>query len=137
VSKLIAAALAVAVVTGCGRVQEEAGARDGVRSIVATTGIVADAARNVAGDRVTVTALMGPGVDPHLYRASEGDVRRLGEADLVLYNGLHLEAKLADVLGELGQRAVAVAEAIPEDELLSPPEFEGQYDPHVWFDVRL
>jgi manganese/zinc/iron transport system substrate-binding protein len=129
--------LALLVATGCGTVDEEAGAGDGLNTIVATTGMVADAAKNIAGDRVRVTALMGPGVDPHLYRASEGDVRRLGDADLVLYNGLHLEAKLGDVLGEVGKRAVPVAEAIPEDQLLAPPEFEGQFDPHVWFDVQL
>ncbi|MDQ3697716.1 MAG: zinc ABC transporter substrate-binding protein [Gemmatimonadota bacterium] len=108
-------------------------------SIVATTGIVADIARNVGGDRIAVEALMGPGVDPHLYKASEGDVRLLAEADLILYNGLHLEAKLADVLERLrGQTsAVAAAERVPREKLLTPPEFAGAYDPHVWFDVSL
>jgi manganese/zinc/iron transport system substrate-binding protein len=82
---------------------------------------------------------MGPGIDPHLYKASEGDVIRMQEADLVFYNGLHLEAKLGEVF-ERAQgriRTVAVAEGIDESVLLAPPEFEGAYDPHVWFDVRL
>ena len=70
--------------------------------IVATTGMVADAVRNVGGERADVTALMGPGVDPHLYKASEGDVLRLGTADVVFYSGLHLEAKLGEVLERMG-----------------------------------
>lgn len=108
-------------------------------SIVATTGIVADLAANVGGDRVKVTALMGPGVDPHLYKASEGDVRRLAGADLIVYNGLHLEAKMGEVLERMrGNRpTVAVTAAVPRARLLAPPEFAGAYDPHIWFDVAL
>lgn len=106
---------------------------------MATTGIVADAARRVLGDRGTVTALMGPGVDPHLYKASEGDVRRLGEADLILVNGLHLEGKMSDVLLRMARSrpVIAVTEEIDPAGLREPPEFAGQYDPHVWFDVSL
>jgi manganese/zinc/iron transport system substrate-binding protein len=80
---------------------------------------------------------MGPGVDPHVYKATEGDVIDLADADLVLYNGLHLEAKLGDVLARIDRRTVAVTERIPEPRLLAPPEFQGLHDPHVWFDVRL
>ena len=107
--------------------------------VAATTGMIGDAAQIIGGDRVQVTTLMGPGVDPHLYKASAGDVTSLSQADLILYNGLHLEAAMGDVLAEMDARSptVAVAEAIPSDQLLAPPEFEGQYDPHVWFDVSL
>jgi manganese/zinc/iron transport system substrate-binding protein len=82
---------------------------------------------------------MGPGVDPHLYKASEGDVRRLFRADVVFYGGLHLEARMGEVLEEMGgrTRVVAVTDAIPRDLLLSPAEFKGAHDPHVWFDVRM
>jgi len=107
---------------------------------VATTSIVADAVREVGGDRVEVTGLMGPGVDPHLYRASEGDVRRMSEADIVFYNGLHLEGRMSELFAEMGARGirtVAVAEAIDTASLLRPPEFEGAFDPHVWMDVGL
>lgn len=109
-------------------------------NIVATTGMIGDVVENVGGERVSVATLMGPGVDPHLYAASEGDVTRLREADIVFYNGLHLEAQMANVLdrmGESGSRTVAVADAISQDSLLAPPEFEGFYDPHVWFDVSM
>lgn len=107
--------------------------------VVATIGMIADVARNVGGERVRVTGLMGPGVDPHLYKASEGDVRRLFRADVVLFGGLHLEAKMGEVLEEMGSRTrvVAVTDAIPRDRLLAPPEFAGAHDPHVWFDVSM
>jgi len=112
---------------------------DGPVRIVATTNIVADVARVVAGDDAEVSALMGPGVDPHLYKASESDVRRLAEADLIVYSGLHLEGKMGDILVKMARNrpVVAVTETIDESALREPPEFLGQYDPHVWFDVSL
>ncbi len=106
---------------------------------VATTGMIADIVKNIGGERVQVTSLMGPGVDPHLYKASEGDVQSLGEADVIFYNGLHLEAGMARVLERMHdyRRTVAVTDAINRDVLFTPPEFQGAYDPHVWFDVSL
>jgi manganese/zinc/iron transport system substrate-binding protein len=108
--------------------------------VVATTSIVADLVRQVGGDRVEVTALMGPGVDPHLYRASEGDLRRMRDADIVFYNGLHLEGRMSELMEEMGSRGartVAVTSTIDPATLMRPPEFEGAHDPHVWMDVRL
>ncbi|HYW10929.1 MAG TPA: zinc ABC transporter substrate-binding protein [Longimicrobium sp.] len=112
---------------------------EGRLSVVATIGMIRDVAQNVGGEHVRVVGLMGPGVDPHLYKASEGDVRRLFRADVVFYGGLHLEARMGEVLAEMGgrTRVAAVSEIIPTDQRLSPPEFQGAYDPHVWFDVRL
>lgn len=108
--------------------------------VVATVGMITDIAERVGGERIRVTGLMGPGVDPHLFRASAGDVRTLSEARLVLYGGLHLEAAMSEVLEEMGRRTrtVAVASAIPEARLLqASPDYPGQFDPHVWFDVSL
>ena len=108
--------------------------------VVTTTGMIADIVKNVGGDRVEVQALMGPGVDPHLYKASEGDVRLLQEADIIFYNGLHLEAQMGEVLEKLndfGVRTVTVTDKIDRSVLESPPQFAGNYDPHVWFDVTL
>lgn len=107
--------------------------------VVATVGMVADLARQIGGDRVAVKALMGEGVDPHLYKASPGDLSRLRSADLILYAGLHLEGKMADVLVKLARTTpvFAVGEAIPEERLREPPEMEGAWDPHVWFDASL
>ena len=108
--------------------------------VVTTVGMIADAAENVGGERVDVTGLMGPGVDPHLYKASAGDVQRLSQADVIFCNGLHLEAQMGEVLEKMdgqGIKTVAIAEGIDTSLLLQPAEFEGNYDPHIWFDVTL
>src|SRR5919112_4367762 len=132
---LIVSALLLA---GCGGSDSPAG-DEGPLRVVTTTGIIADVAQRIAGPHARVEALMGPGVDPHLYKASESDVRRLSEAELVLYNGLHLEGKMGDILTKMARTrpVVAVTEEIPQDLLREPPEFLGQYDPHVWFDVSM
>jgi len=108
-------------------------------SVVATTGMIADAVRNIGGDSVDVIALMGPGVDPHLYKATQGDLRKLTGADVVFYNGLHLEGKMGEVLEKLGRQktVVAVAETLPESDLREAEGFTGTYDPHIWFNVRI
>ena len=107
--------------------------------IVTTIGMITDVAANIAGDRAQVVGLMGEGVDPHLYKASPGDVRLLSDADLILYNGLHLEGKMTDVFVRMAANrpTVQVTETIDESLLREPPEFAGHYDPHVWFDVSL
>lgn len=112
---------------------------EGKLQIVCTTGMIADAARILAGEHATVLALMGPGVDPHLYKATQGDLQRLTGADLVFYNGLHLEGKMGEVLEKLARQkpVVAVADGIAADRLLNSAAFAGTHDPHIWFDVEL
>jgi len=108
--------------------------------VTATTTMVADFARNVGGDRVEVETLMGPGVDPHLYKAAASDVTKLQQADVIFYSGLLLEGKMQDIFGKLARSkrfVYAVTESIPPERLLEPPQFAGHYDPHVWFDVPL
>jgi manganese/zinc/iron transport system substrate-binding protein len=115
-------------------------ASDSRLGVVATTTIVADLVRSIGGERVAIEALMGPGVDPHLYKPSAGDVRRMSDARAVFFNGLHLEGKMGEVLeavGRRGIRPVAVAECVPKEQRLAVAGFEGLDDPHVWFDVQL
>lgn len=114
-------------------------ADDGPLRVVATIGQIADIAKIVGGDHVQVVGLMGPGIDPHLYVASEGDVDTLQQADIIFYNGLFLEAQMAEVFEQLTTRktVTAVAERINPDDLLDWAAYEDQYDPHVWFDVTL
>jgi len=125
-------ALLLALLLGCADEIETGGIR-----VVATTGMVADLARVIGGDRIHVDALMGPGVDPHLYQAAPSDLRKLRAATLVLYNGKGLEGKMADVFVKLAgkTRVVAVTEQIGDAELLEAGA--GHWDPHVWFDVAL
>lgn len=106
---------------------------------LATTSIIGDTARQIAGPNIEVEALMGPGIDPHLYKASPGDLRKLSSASLVLYNGLHLEGKMADLLEKLGRRkqVIAVAGAIPVERLRRTTQESDNFDPHIWFDVAL
>ena len=112
------------------------GAAENRLKVVATTGMIADAARQVGGDLVDVKALMGPGVDPHAYRQTRTDIVALAKADLVLWHGLYLEAQMEDFLVSLGKRGkvIAVAEALPKELLISHADYADKYDPHVWMD---
>ncbi len=108
--------------------------------VVATTGMVADLVRQTGGDRVEVHQLMGPGVDPHLYKPTAGDASRLAKADAVFYQGLNLEGRMANLLERLagqGRKVYAVSASVPRDRLLAPEEFAEHYDPHIWFDAAL
>lgn len=108
--------------------------------VAATIGQVADVVAQVGGERVEVIRLMGPGVDPHLYKPTASDARMLAEVDLIFYNGLMLEGRMADLfarLGRSGRKVYALTEQLDPALLLEPEEFEGHYDPHVWFDVSL
>ena len=107
--------------------------------VVSTIGMIDDIVKNIGGEHVYSQSLMGPGVDPHLYKASEGDVRTLSSADLILYNGLHLESKMIDIFEKLKatKQVYAVTSKIQEYQLRAPAEYDGLHDPHVWFDVSL
>lgn len=108
-------------------------------NVVATTSMIADAARQVAGERAEVKALMGPGVDPHAYRQTRSDIAAMARADLVLWHGLYLEAQLEEFFLDLEKRrnVVAVGEAVDPAKLLGHEDYEGRFDPHVWMDPEL
>ncbi|MFN8415321.1 MAG: zinc ABC transporter substrate-binding protein [Cytophagaceae bacterium] len=108
--------------------------------IVTTTGMIADAVKEIMGDSAEVIALMGPGVDPHLYKATEGDLKRLTDADLIVYNGLHLEGKMSEVLHQLEKdknKVYALSNGISNAQLRMLDSAAQIYDPHIWFDVAL
>ncbi len=142
---LAALLAAVLLLAGCARPTSSNGPpdlSDRKLRVVVTTNILGDLVRQVAGDAVELTTLMGPGIDPHLYKASEGDVQRMAQADLVLYNGLDLEGKMTEVFAQMegrsGVSTSAVAERAVSDSLrISSAEYAGNHDPHVWFDVEL
>lgn len=108
-------------------------------NVVTTIGQITDITKNIGGDKVNVQGLMGAGVDPHLYKASEGDMRKLSGAEMILYNGLYLEAKMETVFEKMskGIMTVSLGEAIDKSKLLDSISYAGHHDPHVWFDVPL
>ncbi|MTI21069.1 manganese transporter [Fulvivirga sp. RKSG066] len=124
--------------TACGKTKNERKFGDRL-NIVTTTGMIEDALKNIVKDSADVSALMGPGVDPHLYKATQGDLNKLTGADAIFYNGLQLEGKMSEVLSKLSVRkpVVAVAHKIDSSKLKSAPDYNYAIDPHIWFDVSL
>ncbi len=110
--------------------------KSGKIKVVTTTTMITDLVSIIGGDAIEVNGLMGAGVDPHLYKASEGDVTKLFEADIIFYNGLHLEGKLVEVFQKMKQKKqIALANNLPSDKLIGSEYFASNYDPHVWFDI--
>ena len=106
--------------------------------VVTTTTMITDVVKHIGGDHIEVQGLMGAGVDPHLYKASEGDVSKLYNADVIFYNGLHLEGKLVEVFEKMEQQnktQVALAEKLDKSGLIGSEYFASSYDPHVWFNI--
>ena len=109
-------------------------------NVVATISMITDIVENVAGDRIKVTGIIGEGVDPHLYKPTARDTQRLQNADIIFYNGLHLEVRITGaVLDKMKNKskAIAVTDGIDRSQLRATEEFIGGYDPHVWHDVRI
>jgi manganese/zinc/iron transport system substrate-binding protein len=109
-------------------------------NVVATTTMLADLSTVIGGERVTVDGLMGPGIDPHLYQASAGDVSLMQNADVVVYNGLHLEGKMGEIFEALsgqGPTVICIEDGLDETKLLAWEDDSSVHDPHIWFDVSL
>lgn len=119
--------------------EQKANSRGERIRVVATTGMIGDALENILDTVAEITTLMGPGVDPHLYKATQGDLARLNEADIIVYNGLHLEGKMVEILDKLKTKrtCVAMEDLISKESLISVNGFENTFDPHIWFDVAL
>lgn len=116
------------------------GSDEKVLKVVATTNMLADLSRVIGGDKVSVSGLMGPGIDPHLYQASAGDVTLMQKSDVVVYNGLHLEGKMGEIFENLtgqGYTVICIGDGIDQSKLLEWEEEDSLHDPHIWFDVAL
>jgi manganese/zinc/iron transport system substrate-binding protein len=139
---LLALALGTVFFSGCGGPAGGAASKisSGKLKVVATVGMIADLAQRIGGEHVEVKALMGPGTDPHLYKAREDDTRLLDQADVIFYNGLNLEGKMSDLFVKMAnrkKRVYYVSEYIDQKLLREPEEMQGHFDPHIWFDVSL
>lgn len=136
-AKLILLVLLLLLVTGCGGGEPAAEAASDALQIVTTTSMITDITKVVGGEQVEVNGLMGAGIDPHLYVASEGDMELLQNADVIFYNGLFLEAQMVEILEQIGERktVVPVSQGVDEQQLLPWADYADEYDPHIWFDV--
>lgn len=116
---------------------ETEGEKEGI--VVATTGQIADAIKEISGDHLQVSALMGPGVDPHLYKATQSDLSKLDKAEVIFYNGLHLEGQMLDIFEQMAKdkTVLAVGETLDEKQLLASDTDAMLHDPHIWFDIEL
>lgn len=108
-------------------------------SVLTTTAMLGDAARAVGGSRVAVTTLLGEGVDPHVYKPTRADTARMLSADMIVANGLHLEAQFKDAFEQIGRTkpVVLAGEALPRERLVSDEDYKDRFDPHVWMDPDL
>lgn len=110
---------------------------NGKLNVVTTTTMITDLVKNIGGDHISLQGLMGSGVDPHLYKASEGDVTKLSNADIIFYNGLHLEGKLVEVFEKMkNKKTIAISDALDKNTLIGSEYFASNYDPHIWFDIE-
>lgn len=128
--------------TACtnGSISDSSELEEDTINVVATTTMITDLVEEIGGEHVSVEGLMGPGIDPHGYRATPSDALSLQEADIIVYNGLDLEGQMAEVLEALEneERTVIVLEdAYEPSQLLASEDDDSSYDPHVWFDVNL
>jgi manganese/zinc/iron transport system substrate-binding protein len=133
--KNIAIVLIISIFFGCKNEKKD----NGKLNIVTTTTMITDLVKNIGGHYINVEGLMGSGVDPHLYKASEGDVSKLVNADIIFYNGLHLEGKLVEVFEKMESATktpIALAEEIDKSTLIGSDYFASNYDPHVWFNIE-
>ncbi|TCP65651.1 metal ABC transporter solute-binding protein, Zn/Mn family [Baia soyae] len=132
---LLISTLCLTLLVGCNPSRSQSESKK--IQVTTTTGMIADIVKNVGGTHTEVSALMGTGVDPHLYKASQGDIRKLDQSDLIFYNGLHLEGKMTDVLSKIGKNkpVTAISDKIDRSKLLEIGN--NLHDPHIWFDVQL
>lgn len=108
-------------------------------TVVTTTSMLTDLVKNIGGDKIIVKGIMGAGVDPHLYKATEGDVALFANADVIVYNGLHLEGKLAEVFEQMnqqGKKTIPVANWLSSNQVIQSANFKNNYDPHIWFSIQ-
>ncbi|ALC87238.1 manganese transporter [Bacillus sp. FJAT-22090] len=130
---------AVLFIAGCSNKSNDSIGNEQKPLVVTTTGQIADAVREIAGDHVIVKSLMGPGVDPHLYKATQGDLQTLEEADIIFYNGLELEGKMSDIFEKMKEEKTvrAIGDAILKNQILRNELHPELSDPHIWFDIEV
>ncbi|MGM9924446.1 MAG: metal ABC transporter solute-binding protein, Zn/Mn family [Bacillus sp. (in: firmicutes)] len=126
------------VTVGCSSELSGTSEKDGKIKVTSTIGMIGDVANNIGGEHIDSVSLMKPGVDPHLYKATQGDIGKLEEADIIFYNGLHLEGQMIDIFEKMkkDKPTIAVTKKVPEESLLAGDGEITEHDPHLWFNVQ-
>lgn len=134
--KLVALFVVLIALVGCKPAKKEANEKF---TIVTTTTMITDLVKVLGGDAIEVKGIMGAGVDPHLYKASAGDLTKLSSADVIVYNGLHLEGKLVEVfekMNHIGKTTIALGAFLPKENVIHSEAFASSHDPHIWFSIE-
>lgn len=127
------------VLVGCSNeISEKKDRQSGKVRVTSTIGMIGDVVQNIGGEHVDSTSLMKTGVDPHLYKATQGDIKKLEDADIIFYNGLHLEGQMVEIFEKMQKNkpTVAVTKNVPEDTLRAGDGKTTEHDPHLWFNVQ-
>lgn len=134
--RIIGFIVILSVLTAC-KIEDQS-KKDGKLKVVCTTSMIGDCFTHVLDSFAEVKVLMGPGVDPHLYDARPSDLKALDEADVIIYNGFHLEGKFVDKFEKLARnkKVIALGEFV-EDKAHNASEFANAVDPHFWFDPQM
>ncbi|MED3655908.1 zinc ABC transporter substrate-binding protein [Heyndrickxia sporothermodurans] len=130
--------IVVFLLSACTKASKDSKPIDGKIKVTTTIGMIKDIVDHVGGNYVKTIGLMKSGVDPHLYKASQGDIKKLEDADMIFYNGLHLEGKMVDIFEKLAKKkaTVPVSKNIPETDLRTWDDGTEGHDPHIWFNVK-
>lgn len=124
-------------IAGCSAEETNSDSEEGKLKVTSTIGMIGDVVANIGGEHVESISLMKPGIDPHLYKASQGDIAKLEDANIIFYNGLHLEGKMEDIFEKMeGEKpTIAVTKDVETDRLLAGDD-GAEFDPHLWFNVQ-
>ncbi|MFJ7972975.1 metal ABC transporter solute-binding protein, Zn/Mn family [Psychrobacillus sp. NPDC096389] len=137
--KILFLFITAVLLVGCSNNASGDAKKDEKPLVITTTGQIADAVKEIAGDHVEIKSLMGPGVDPHLYKATQGDLQILEKADIIFYNGLELEGKMSEIFEKMKKEktVVAIGDAVPREQILNDEAHPDLADPHIWFDINV
>lgn len=129
------AVIAAVAVAGCGSSDDAASGGGEKPQVLTTFTVLADMARNVAGDRVEIASITKPGAEIHGYEPTPSDIRKAAEADLVLDNGLGLERWFEKFLQTSRADHVTLSEGVQPIPIAGESEYAGKPNPHAWMSV--
>ncbi|MDO5733908.1 MAG: zinc ABC transporter substrate-binding protein [Eubacteriales bacterium] len=127
--------MVLSILTACSELKQSADLDESKKTVTVTTSFLRDMVTVLVGDKVNLQMIIPAGEDPHLYKPLPEDSKKIKNADLVLYHGLHFEGKMVEALEEYG---VSVSKNFSPDDLgIMDQDGEMIVDPHFWFNLDL